>query len=137
MHIPRHASDEDLERLGELRRALLALHKTLLEAEQRAYERSHGRIESSSELLQIALTDPRFAWLRAFSELIVRIDALLESDEPVKASEVAAVFGEARAMVTASENGSRTERKYHAALQRDPAVVMAHAGVVKTLGKES
>jgi hypothetical protein len=122
-----------VERLRALRRELLGLHKVLLEAEQRAYERSHGRIESASELLQIALYDPRFAWLRVFSELIVRIDGLLESEEPITAADADPLFREARTVITPSETGTRSERKYHAALQRDPAVVMAHAAVVKAL----
>jgi len=133
MNQPLPASEARVTQVRTLRRALLALHKALLEGEQRNYERSHGRIESSGELLQIALSDPRFDWLRTFSELIVRIDGMLEDEQQFTEDDARAVFREARAAVTPSESGSRLERKYHVALQRDPAVVMAHAEVVKTL----
>ena len=40
----------------------------------------YGRV-SSHDLLQAILNDPQFMWLRPVSELIVRIDEILEHDE--------------------------------------------------------
>ena len=88
----------DRRRLNELRRALLHLHKTLLDWERGAYERVHGRT-SASELLKIIVSDPQFAWLRTVTELIVRMDASLEAEAPDSPVDVDALFAHARAVV--------------------------------------
>ena len=58
----------------EVRRSLLDLHKALLDAQQIRYEREHGRVRSSGELLGLVLEHPAFAWLRSLSALIARLD---------------------------------------------------------------
>ena len=57
-----------------MRGSLLGLHKALILAEQVTYERINGRVESTSELLQLVLNDPWFTWLHPLSQLVVRID---------------------------------------------------------------
>jgi len=121
--------------LTDLRRALLHLHKTLLEWERAAFERVHGRV-SGHELLRAILNDPQFAWLRPVSELIVRIDETLESDlpaEPVRAPDVAAIIAQARTLVVPDESGTPYAQRYHAALQEHPDAVFAHRGVTAVL----
>jgi hypothetical protein len=112
---------------------LLQLHKALLDAEQRSYEQLNGRVESSGQLFKLVLHHPRFSWLRTFSDLVVRIDEMLEADEPVSDADVAASIAAVRATVTPNETGTQFERRYHAALQMDPGVVMAHGMLAKTL----
>ena len=124
--------------LTNLRRALLHLHKTLLEWERAAYERIHGRV-SGHELLHAILNDPQFAWLRPVSELIVRIDETLENDLPDEAgragwpADVAAIITQARTLVLPDEAGNRYAQRYHTALQRHPDAVFAHRGVTAVL----
>jgi len=57
-----------------VRDRLLRLHKMLLDAERVTYERTYGRVGSSSEWLRLVLAHEHFAWLRPMSGLIVRID---------------------------------------------------------------
>jgi hypothetical protein len=123
--------------LTDLRRALLHLHKTLLEWERAAYERVHGRV-SGHELLHATLNDPQFAWLRPVSELIVRIDERLDNDlpdEPARAAatDVSAIIAQARTLVVPDETGTRYAQRYHAALQEHPDAVFAHRGVTAVL----
>ena len=120
-------------RLGELRRALLRLHKVLLDAERASYERAHGRVESSGELLQLVIHDEWFAWLHPVSELVVRIDELFDADEPATGRDALDILAQARALLTPSEGDSAFGGKYFAALQREPAVVLAHAAVARLL----
>lgn len=119
-------------RLRGLRSGLLRLHKTLLDAERDAYEQTHGRV-SSGELLQLVINHEQFAWLHAVSELIVRIDELLDADEPATAVDADALFAEARALLKPSEAGGGFQRRYYAALQREPAAVLAHRELTLTL----
>jgi hypothetical protein len=123
--------------LTDLRRALLHLHKTLLEWERAAFERLHGRV-SGHELLHAILNDPQFVWLRPVSELIVRIDETLENDlpaEPVRpgSPDVAAIIAQARTLVVPDETGNRYAQRYHTALQEHPDAVFAHRGVTAVL----
>ena len=74
--------DSERRLLTDLRRALLPLHKTLLEWERKTYEREHGRKMGGGELLQVIMTAPQFAWLHPISELIVRIDQTLDEEAP-------------------------------------------------------
>ncbi len=122
--------------LRDLRNKLLPLHKVLLETERIAYEQVQGRV-SSGELLQLVLEHEQFAWLHRFSELIVRIDEMLQADEPLSRQETQEVIDYTRELLTPSETGSAFARRYYQALQREPGVVMAHADVTRLLVSDS
>ena len=129
-------SDRTRERLRDVRRGLLGLHKTLLESERDTFERARGRIESSGEFLQLVMNDPWFAWLRHLSELIVQMDEMLDADEQATEEAANQSIDQARVMLRPSETGGLFEKNYFNALQRDPDVVLAHAGVVKLLAAD-
>ncbi len=112
-------------RMADVRRALLRLHKVLLDAERAAYEHVHGQV-SSGEMLQLVINHEQFAWLHALSELIVRIDEMLAADEPAAEADGAALLEAARSLLKPSEAGGGFGRKYFDAMQRDPDVVLAH-----------
>ena len=118
--------------LKDVRRALLHLHKILVDMERAAYEQARGRV-SSGELLQLVINHEQFAWLRSLSALIVRIDEMLDTDEPVKDEEARSLLAEAGALLKPAEAGNNFEQKYFAALQREPAAVLAHREVMQSL----
>ena len=118
--------------LFDLRKALLHLHKTLLDWERAAYERVHGRV-SATELLKVIVEDPQFAWLRPFSELIVRIDETVDSEDGQATVDVNTLLTRARELVAADEVGPPFAQRYYAALQEHPDAVLAHRGVTKVL----
>jgi catechol 2,3-dioxygenase len=121
------------ELLRELRTQLLDLHKVLLEDSRVAYELDRGRVGTTANLLQLVINDPWFAWLHSLSELIVRIDELLGKDAPSTEADATALLEAVEKLLTASESGEGFSRRYFEALQRQPAVVLAHAGVRRTL----
>jgi len=125
-------SAESRERLREVSSALLRLHKALLDDERAQFERVRGRIESSGEFLQLMLHDEWFAYLRPLSALVVQIDELLDAEEATK-EEADALVAQARAMLKPSETGSEFERRYYAAIQRDPEVIFAQREVLQLL----
>lgn len=120
-------------RLTHLRDGLLKLHKVLLESERDVYERDIQRLKSRGELFALVLHDPWFAWLRDLSGLVVKIDERLAADEPATRSEAEHFIGEARTLLSPAEEGSGFEKRYFEALQRDPAVILAHAEMMKVL----
>ena len=118
--------------LTELRNALVPLHRTLLEWERAAYERVHGRT-GAAEILKIIVADPQFAWLRPISELIARIDEVLQTDAPDVRVDVDSIIEQARSLVIPDEEGTPYARRYHSALQEVPDVVFAHRRVTAIL----
>ena len=132
-------SDTDLtaetrEQLTNVRTALLRLHKTLLDFERAGYERVHGALGNSYQFLQLVMSDPWFAWLRQLSELIVEMDELLAAKETPNEATGAALIQNARMLLIPAESGSEFQKKYFAAMQQSPEVVVAHAEFAKVLG---
>ena len=123
------------KRILDMRSSLLSLHKALILAEQVTYERINGRVESTGQLLQLVLNDPWFTWLHPVSQLVVRIDDLLEEEGELSPVEVEHFLIEARSLIRPSEEGDGFERSYYEALQRDPDVIFAHVEVKKLLAK--
>lgn len=122
-----------IQQLSNLSAALLVLHKALIEAERVVYEQNVEPIRSPNHFLQLLTWDSWFAWLHPLSQLIAAIDETVDSKEPVTEAEMEALVNQARALLVASENGTGFSRHYYNALQADPAVVLAHANVVKLL----
>lgn len=132
MSDPLHQRIHQHQQLRELRIKLLRLHKLLLEAERETYEQAEGQV-SKGELLQLVIHHEQFSWLHRLSELIVQIDELQHADEPVTPDTIATFFADVRTLLTPDELGTEFAAKYDAALQADPAIVLAHADVMALL----
>jgi len=126
-------TEQNRTRLRELRGKLLQLHKVLLDDARAAYEMDRGRIASNATLLQLVINDPWFAWLHSLSELVVRIDETVDADAPATDADAATLIDQVEKLLTASETGEGFQRRYFDALQRQPAVVMAHADVRRVI----
>ena len=118
------------QRLDELRRGLLKLHKALIDSERITYEKTVGAIQSPNHFLQLLTNDPWFAWLHPLSQLIVALDG----KEPLTVAGTDTLVRELDRLTVPSESGEDFGRHYFEALQRDPDVVLAHAEVTKLRG---
>jgi catechol 2,3-dioxygenase len=128
------AANGDLRsRLRDLRGRLMHLHKVLLDDARASYELDRGRVGSPGNLLQLVINDPWFAWLHALSELIVRIDQTVENEAASVEADRVTLIDQVSRLLTASEDGEGFARRYYDALQRQPAVVLAHADVRQVL----
>jgi len=112
--------------LQDLRRPLLDLHKTLVDAEREAYERSRGRM-SDGEFLKALIDDPAFAWLGALTALIVRLEELEVAMLPKE------YVAEIRRLLKPDADGSAFQRKYGEWLQKRPEALVAHGAVIRVL----
>lgn len=121
------------DRLNDIRRALLVLHKALVDSERITYEATIGPIQSPNHFLQLLTRDPWFAWLQPLSQLIVSMDEALDAKEPLTEAIVEAALKQTRSLLTPAEESEGFPRHYFDALQRDPNVVMEHGQVVKLL----
>ncbi len=127
-------TEKTRQQLRSVREVLLRLHKTLLDFEREAYERARGKVSNSYEFLNLVMSDPWFAWLRRLSELIVETDELLADRESPKESTGVALIQQAKMLLTPTESGDEFQRRYFAAMQQSPEVVLAHAEFAKVLG---
>src|SRR5213082_4160449 len=123
------------EKLITLRLALLRVHKKLLETERRTYEREHGHV-NAGELFQLVVDHSQFAWLHNISEFVVRTDESLAAKEPITPRYTNVAFSLARKMFVPAESGDHFQKKYFAAIQNDPAVVIEHAELAKLFNNE-
>jgi hypothetical protein len=124
------------ERVEELRRALLLVHRAILDAERADHERRHGAI-GGPEFLRLLLNDLRYDWLRPLSELVIQFDETQDEaakeGEPIPDERVEVLVDAARELLLPPKPGVAFGRRYADLLQREPDVVMAHAGLVQTL----
>jgi len=123
------------ERLKSLSSGLLRLHKYLMDSERAAYERDVARIQSAGQYLDLVLNDPWFTWLHPLSQLVIRVDELLDEGEELETVEVEHFLADVRALIRPSEEGDGFERSYYEALQREPDVIFAHVEVKKLVTK--
>jgi hypothetical protein len=125
-----------LQQLRDLRRGLLHLHKILLDQERADCEKARGSV-SSGELLQLVINHEQFAWLHSISELIVKIDEMFDAEEPMTFENSRLLLGQARTLLMPGESGDAFKQKYHAALQHNPAAVLAHRELTLILSNVS
>jgi len=134
---PPRIGAETRARLNELRTRLLALHKALLEDAKSQYEMDRGRVAGPGVLLQLVINDPWFAWLHQISEIIIRIDEMTASDSTSTESDARALIDHIDKLLIPSETGDPFSRRYYDAIQRQPAVVLAHGDVRRVLKSSS
>jgi hypothetical protein len=58
---------------------------------------------------------------------------MLDAEEPATDADAESLLTQARALLKPSEEGTDFERKYYAAIQSNPDIVLAHREVTKTL----
>jgi hypothetical protein len=110
-----------------LHRTLLALHKAVLAAERENLERVHGSL-SSAAFLQIVSDPLRYGWLKPFSELILAFEE--DEEERVPADELRE---RTRDLLLPPAQKTPFGRRYLSLMQRQPALVLAHAELAKLL----
>lgn len=117
--------------LRALSERLLRLHRLLLDRERFAYESRYGAVPPH-DLFNLLLNDEAFAWLRPLSQMVARIDELVDGKEPLAEDDATRVLRDAHALLKSDARGAFHD-KYRDALQESPDVVMAHADVSKIL----
>jgi hypothetical protein len=124
MHTPDSPERAELRAaLREISKALIPLHRHLIDAARSDYAFAYDTAATPSQLVELLQNDPFFAWLKPLTALIVDIDEMARRD-----------FDEAsvRAIPRRIEEMFAVEQ-YVTMLQRDVEVAGAHAVVRKAL----
>lgn len=114
------------EKLATIRDQLLKLHSLLLADQRAEYEQMFGAIKTNGEMLNLVLNDEWFAWLRALSTLIVEMDEVQANKKGFDEAAAKTLVEYTEALMVPAEEGAVFRQKYHAAVQRNPDVLIAH-----------
>ena len=117
---------------SELRHALLDLHKSLMDAQRVRYERLHGRIATNGEFLGLVLEHPQFAWLRALSALIARLDEWID-DEKREPEELTAMVAALQALTEQNGANAVFSNAYWQIVNEVPEATIAHVKLTRAL----
>jgi hypothetical protein len=121
------------EKIRLLRDGLLELHTALLTYQKHEYEQDNQKITTPVQYFQLVTSDPAFAWLRSLSELIVGLDEMCDHPEKATEEKVQNLFDYTKKLLTPVEGGGEFAEKYHAAIQKNPAVALRHGETLKLL----
>lgn len=123
--------DETRQKLKNLSKSMLRLHKTLLEGEKAKYEAKNGKIQSPNQYLSLVLDDPHFAWLRKMSSLIALIDEATSVRRPATETDAQALLNEAKTLLDFKDGDEAFNDKFQNALQENSDAVINHNDALK------
>lgn len=124
------ASALAISKLRAWRTGMLALHKTLVDAELARYASAHGAVGGPHHALKLLSDDPWFRWLRPFVTIVVQIDERLADDRPLTADEVEAFRAETRRLLQPPAD-TPEGREYQRSLQELPDAVVQHGKLME------
>lgn len=116
-----------------LRRELLVLHKSLLDAQRVEYERARGRIETPGEFLGLVLHHEAFEWIRSLSALIAGLDEWAEDRERAGPAALDALLASLRELIRPGGADRDFGARYWKLVEEAPEVTVAHVKVWRLL----
>ncbi len=119
-------TDTTRQRLKDLSKAFLRLHKTLLEDAKADYEAVNGKIPNPNVYLSLVLDDPHFSWLRKISALIALIDEAVSIRRPANETDAQALLNEAKILLNFELDDEDFNNKLQNALQKNADAVVGH-----------
>ena len=117
-------TDETSANLKDLSKAMLRLHKTLLDAAKLDYEAKNGAIQNVNQYFQLVIDDPHFAWLRKISSLIALIDEAVSVRRPSTETEAKGLHNEAQLLLNFQDSDEGFNEKFQTALQNNRDAVL-------------
>ena len=127
-------TDETRGNLKDLSKAMLRLHKTLLDAAKVDYEAQNGAIQSVNHYFQLVIDDPHFAWLRKLSSLVALIDEAVSVRRPATETEAKGLENEAKLILNFQDGDESFNDKFQLALQNNQDAVLNYNDALKYLG---
>ena len=111
-------SEATRAKLDQMSRALLRLHKALLDDERTIYEAEHGRVTSTPAMFQIVLNHPSFIWLGKFSSLIVLMDEAASVRRPAPEATSQGLLAEVRSLLNLEAGEKTFVEQFQKAIRR-------------------
>jgi len=133
---PDTLNDATRANLKDLSKAMLRLHKTLLDAAKIEYETKNGRIANVNQYFQLVIDDPHFAWLRKISSLIALIDEAVSVRRPATEAEAQGLFNEAKLLLNFQDSDSDFNDKFQTALQTNADAVLNYNDSIRFVNRK-
>jgi hypothetical protein len=133
MHTPDSPERAELRAaLREASKALIPLHRHLIDGAKVDYEAAYERVEKPAQMLRLLTEDPFFSWLQPMTRLIVDIDEMARVD--FTDDDAFAIGARIDRMFGTTPDPDFAD-KYVPMLQREIDVAVGHAAVRKALAK--
>lgn len=129
-------TDETRANLQNLSKAMLILHKTLLDIAKAEYEAQNGTIASVNQYFQLVIEDPHFAWLRKISSLIALIDEAVSVRRPATEDEAKALENQAELLLTFKDNDFTFNLNFQNALDNNLNAIEVYNDALRYLLNE-
>lgn len=123
-------------KVDEVRRAMLELHRRMIDAQRIRYERLHGRIETTSQFLGLVLEHPDFEWIRALSALVAQLDEWRDAAEGASDQELQDILDALRRLIQREGSNARFTQKYWEMVESTPEVLVDHVKLWRILGAD-
>jgi hypothetical protein len=131
MHTPDSPERAELRAaLREVSKALIPLHRHLIDAAKADYELAYERVDKPAQMLHLLTEDPFFSWLAPMTRLIVDIDEMARVDFT---DEDAFAIGDRIDRMFGTTPDPDFAEKYVPLLQREIDIAVGHAAVRKNL----
>ena len=112
------------QKLKNVSKAFLRLHKTLLEGAKGEYEAQHGKIPNANVYLQLVIDNAHFVWLRKLSTMIALFDEATSLRRPSSETDANALLNEAKILLNFEDADKNFNDKLQMALQNNPDAVI-------------
>ena len=126
-------NDKTRANLKDLSKAMLRLHKTLLDAAKVDYEAENGKIASVGQYFQLVVDDEYFAWLRKISSMIALIDEAVSVRRPATETEAKGLENEAKLLFNFQDGDAGFNDNFQKALQNNQDAVLGYNDALKYL----
>lgn len=133
---PDNLKDSTRTKLDRISRALLSLHKSLLEDERVIYEAEHGPV-SPNDLFRLALGHPQFTWLSKMLSLIAQLDEAASVRRPATETAAQALLTETRLLLQLEHEDQTLVERLQFALTRSTDATDKHTEALQIATTES
>ncbi len=107
-------------KLDQVSRALLRLHKALLDDERVIYETVHGSVTSPHEMFRLVLNHQQFTWLGKISSLIALLDEAASIRRPATETNAQALLVDATTLLKFEIDDAVFVERLQRVLKRSP-----------------
>ena len=109
------------DKLQNLIKLLLSLHKSLLDIERVHYEKKNGEISNNHEYFSLVVNHDDFQWLRKLSEIIALIDEEAEQSD-INLDKIKELSADLRDILSADDE-TEFSLKYQLARQTNESIL--------------
>ncbi len=126
-------SEDTRALLKTVSKAMLRLHKSLLDQSKMDYELRNGPIASVNLYFQLVIDDPHFAWLRKISSLVAMIDEAVSLRQPTSEEEAVGLLTETEAILNFRDADQGFNDRFQGALTVNTEAVLIYNEILKLL----